>query len=281
MRKTLIYVVSLLVCLGLAGAVWAGKGGKKTTPVGLIPVTVTFRDSGSTPVDLIRSDRMGTYTDGVDGVQATISSDPNPGRLWLRTGKEGRRLILNFDFPETQDDSGNVVLIGADCTDTDRFPSIQVIGVTPLEDCFTVATLSLFQEYGYDGMCCLVPLDRRLNLLAMPVGSTAYVSFTIAFPAKVKNKTNRLGFGIFTAPDSPGTVTRVAKGTWTLEAVEPLFDNKGKITGTQFSVAELTEPTKGERRSPTGIGPLPFHVTVVCIDANGQPDDTLCPVRAQ
>ena len=107
MRKTLTYVVSLLVCLGLVGAVWAGKGGKKGGKKGgsTIPVTVEFRDhecnTPFTNIDQICSDTGGPYIAGEQNVQAVILGKHGPGRLLFSTPKPHKRPLerpLFFDL---------------------------------------------------------------------------------------------------------------------------------------------------------------------------------------
>ncbi len=103
MRKTLIYVVSLLVCLGLVGAVWAGKGGKKGGNT--IPVTVEFRSLGVGgecfdlvlglgSIDQICSDGEGIYTDGEQNVQAVILGKDGPGNLLFSTPKPAKKTLV-------------------------------------------------------------------------------------------------------------------------------------------------------------------------------------------
>ena len=246
MRKTLTYVVTLLVCLGLVGAVWAGKPGGKKTKEGVIPVTVTFRDL-VTPDDLIKSDGMGFYSDGMSGVAATISGGPShPGRLRFDTGKE-RTLTLNFGLPDFPDCAGG------------NFPSMD-------NECRTVANLILLNEWEEVAMgdaSFLMELDNRLNLLAMTEGEKTFVGFQIGFPSQLKRKINYLRFGWFGGV--AGTVKRGTgkdlDHTWTLEAVE--LDDI-------LSIAELweanTNSAKGATSSKTGSGSLPFLITVVCKD---------------
>ena len=244
MRKTLIYVVSLLVCLGLVGSVWAGKPGGKKTKENKIPVTVTFRDPSIAPDDLIRSDDKLTYTDGVGGVEASIRSDTvGEGQLQLGTGTAGRKMTLNFNFDE------------AKCTD-DRF---MMVG-----DCRTVARLVMLREWVLvEETASLRQLKRNLNLLAMREGSTAYAGFQIFFPSKFERTQNLLRFGFFDG--RPGTVIRTDADTWTIEAVEP-FDPTDPSKGTIPSVAVLLEgnekPKGKEHVTETGRGPLPFQITV-------------------
>ncbi len=107
-------------------------------------------------------------------------------------------------------------------------------------------------------MGTLFSTQRDLDLLAMPVGSTAYVSFTIRFPSnKPKAKNNLLRFGGFPGQElsGPVTVIRRAADTWTIEAVEP-------------SIGVLLEgnekPGKDGLFTETGRGPLPFLITIEC-----------------
>ena len=179
------------------------------------------------------------------------------GQLHLRTDKSQRELSLNFGLDASW--SGNV------CTDA-RFTSITDTGVDSGGDCRTVANLLTFNEW-VEELGGLVSQERTiLNLLAMPVPSTAFGSVTIRFPSELKNKINLLRFGV-NEQGSPVTVIRTAADTWEIEAVEPV-DPLDLTQGTKFSVAFLLEggvgPPKEGLFTVTGFGPLPFHITIVC-----------------
>ena len=98
MRKTLTYVVSLLVCLGLVGSVWAVKPVGKKPKGSTIPVTIQFRDqdcdANFAGIDRICSDGLGLYDDGKDNVQAAIGGKDGPGSLIFSTPKPHKKPLV-------------------------------------------------------------------------------------------------------------------------------------------------------------------------------------------
>ena len=95
-----------------------------------IPVTVTFRDSDSMPLDLIRSDFGSldggiTYFDGEQGVKAVIFVDKfGGGQFTLATDESVREVRLNFGLdlswsgPESTECTN---LINPDCLTVAKF----------------------------------------------------------------------------------------------------------------------------------------------------------------
>ena len=99
MRKTIGWLVSLVLCLGLAVPDLAaqGKGGNRgnkggaSDGGGTISVCVTFRDDGA---DRITSDGIKEYCDGSGGVLAIVGK--KNGGFRLDTSNKERKVFLNF-----------------------------------------------------------------------------------------------------------------------------------------------------------------------------------------
>ena len=208
MRKTVGWLVSLVVCLGLAVPDLAaqGKGGNRgkkggeSDGGGTISVCVTFRDVG----DRIRSDGISEYCDGSGGVLAIVGK--KRGGFRLDTSNKGRKVSL--DFTDCVSDGG--------CTSSP----------TGMED----VDLRIGEEYEFDATAGKrLPTGQKLDIVEMDGGETAFGALVITFaptgrPAKLQFRVV-FGQAQFFACPGGDPVTVIRGGTtgnptnsWTLSA---------------------------------------------------------------
>jgi hypothetical protein len=213
MRQTIGWLVSLVVCLGLAVPDLAaqGKGGAKgnkggeSDGGGTISVCVEFRDVDT---DRIRADNFSKkYCDGSGGVLAIVGK--KRGGFRLDTNNKGRKVSLNF----------------SDCvpgeTCTSPFPT-----GTETED----VDLRIGEEYEFDAAAGKrLPTGQKLDIVEMDGGETAFGALVITFaptgrPAKLQFKVVFGQAQFLACPDGdPVTVTRGEDAgnptnSWTLSA---------------------------------------------------------------
>ncbi len=210
MRKTVGWLVSLVVCLGLAVPDLAaqGKGGNRgnkggeSDGGGTISVCVTFSD---VVADRIRSDGISEYCDGSGGVLALVGK--KNGGFRLDTNNKGRKVSLDFS---------NCVPAGT-CTSSP----------TGTED----VDLRIGEKFVFDELVpgLRVGAGQKLDIVEMDGGETALGALDIVFaptgkPAKLRFL---IVFGRFAGSGivcgDPVTVTRGGApgnptNSWTLSA---------------------------------------------------------------
>ncbi len=212
MRKTVGWLVSLVLCLGLAVPDLAaqGKGGAKgnkggaSDSGGTISVCVTFRDDVA---DQITSDGISVYCDGSGGVLAIVGK--KRGGFRLDTNNKGRKVSLNF----TDCVSGE--------TCNSPFP-------TGMED----VDLRIGEEYQVNVLTGeREATGQKLDIVEMDGGETAFGALDITFaptgrPAKLQFKVvfGQIQFIACTGGD-PVTVTRGGTAgnptnSWTMLATD-------------------------------------------------------------
>ncbi len=214
MRKTIGWLVSLVVCLGLAVPDLAaqGKGGNKgnkggeSDGGGTFSVCVTFRDADVPVLDRIRSDGISEYCDGSGGVLAIVGK--KRGGFRLDTNNKGREVSLDFTD-----------CVSAECTSP--FPTGK-----EKED----VDLRLGEEYEFDATADKrLPTGHKLDIVEMDGGAMAFGALVITFaptgrPAKLQFKVVFGQAQFLACPDGdPVTVTRGGDAdnptnSWTLSA---------------------------------------------------------------
>lgn len=208
MRKTIGWLVSLVVCLGLAVPDLAaqGKGGNrgnkggKSDGGGTISVCVTFSD---VVADRITSDVMREYCDNQEGVLAIVGK--KRGGFRLDTNNKGREVSLDF---------------------TDCVSAVCTSSPTGTED----VDLRIGEEYEFDAAAGKrLPTGQKLDIVEMDGGETAFGALVITFaptgrPAKLQFKVVFGQAQFLACPDGdPVTVTRGEDAgnptnSWTLSA---------------------------------------------------------------
>ncbi len=173
MRKTVGWLVSLVVCLGLAVPDLAaqGKGGTKgnkggaSDGGGTFSVCVTFRDDGA---DRIRSDGIRDYCDGSGRVLAIVGKKRGGFRLDTnKSRKAGAGRTVSFDF-------AHQCVQGADC-----FPP----GFGDEE-----VDVRLGEEYDDETTEKREPTGQKLDIVEMDGGATAFGALVFNIPDAEKAK---------------------------------------------------------------------------------------------
>jgi hypothetical protein len=244
MRKTVGWLVTLVVCLGLAVPDLAaqGKGGNKgkkggeSEGGGTISVCVTFRDQDSPGIDLIRSDGTPEYCDGSEGVLAIVGV--KNGGFRLDTNNKGREVSLDF----------------SDCVDGEVCTSSPPSGSEDVD-------LRLGEEFDCDMGGCL-PMGNKLDIFEMDGEETAFGALVIKFaPTGRANKLlfkvvfGQVQFSVCEGGD-PVTVTRGG------DPGEPT--NSWKISATDTDEACLFKVVDNNAEGTLeGRFHLPFSIDVV------------------
>ena len=216
MRKTVGWLVSLVVCLGLAVPDLAaqGKGGDKgkkggaSDGGGTISVCVTFRNAVA---DRITRDAIGEYCDGSGGVLAIVGK--KNGGFRLDTNNKGRKVSLDF----------------SNCVPNETCTSPFPTGDQDFQDVdLRIGEKFVFDEDELDQEL-RVGAGQKLDIVEMDGDETAFGALDITFaptgrPAKLQFKVV-FGQGQYLAcPDGdPVTVTRGGSpgnptNSWTLSA---------------------------------------------------------------
>ncbi len=208
MRKSIGWLVSLVVCMGLAVPDLAAQGksgakgnkGGESDGGGTFSVCVTFENADG---DLIRSDFMRGYCDNQEGVLAIVGK--KRGGFRLDTNNKGREVSLNF----------------TDC----------VSGCTSSPTGTEDVDLRIGEEYEFDATADeRLPTGQKLDIVEMDGGATAFGALVITFaptgrPAKLQFKVV-FGQAQFLACDGdPVTVTRgedagTPTNSWTMLATD-------------------------------------------------------------
>ena len=245
MRKTIGWLVSLVLCLGLAVPDLAaqGKGGDRgkkggaSDGGGAFSVCVTFENADG---DLISSDFMRGYGDNQEGVLAIVGK--KRGGFRLDTNNKGREVSLDF----------------SDCVSGETCTSPFSTGDKDSQD----VDLRIGDEYVFDETTGRrEPTGQKLDIVEMDGGETAFGALVITFaptgrPAKLKFKVV-FGYIQFTACTGGDPVTVTRGGTagnptnsWTLFAAASDVTCLFKVEGQSI---ELTQE---------GRFNLPFSIDV-------------------